>query len=484
MQEYLHQPAHELSRLIREGRVTSVDIVKEHLARIKDRNSELNALVAVFDADALSVAAERDRQAREGNFLGPLHGVPVTIKEQFWIHGRRSTINAKMHKDFVAPEDAVVVDRIRRSGAVILGQTNVPRFLLDYQVWGELYPEGKNPYNTDCSPGGSTGGGAAAVAAGFSPLELGGDLGGSIRNPANFCGLFGLKPTEKTVPLHGNVPVPKDAKTFIIHMAQAGPLARTVEDVEILWKVIVGPHEGERDIPRIEWRPSSKKSLSEYKIAWVDAWPDDPVSGQVKGAISSLVRTLEQHGCCVENAAPDGNLHEESLDVWMGILPYILAQGAPWFIRPLMKLDLNSGALKGAKKHKKEFNRAFKMSANHYGEMMLRRSILVSRWERFFADRDFLICPSGFGPAYPRTKIGSRLRYDGTEMIYGDYVWPFMVCFNASGHPVLNVPLGLGKEGLPLGVQIVGPYWSEPELLAFAKQVARVTEGFVRPPGY
>jgi amidase len=484
VQQYIFEPAHELARLIREEQATSTDIVKEHVARIKERNSALNAVVALFEAEALTVAAERDRQAREGAFLGPLHGVPVTIKEQFWIQGKKSTINATMHKDFVAPEDAVVVDRIRRSGAVILGHTNVPRFLLDYQVWGDIYPEGKNPYNTDCTPGGSTGGGAAAVAAGFSPLELGGDLGGSIRIPSNFCGLYGLKPTENTVPLHGNIPLPKSAKTFIVHMTQAGPLARTLDDIEILWKVIAGPHVSDRNTAPIAWRTSTKTSPSDYKIAWVDGWPDHPVSGQVSEAIKALVGKLERHGCRMEHRAPEGNVHEESLDLWMGILPYILAQGAPWFVRPLIKRDLNSTVLKGAEKHRRDFDKAFRMSANHYGEMMLRRSIVVSRWERFFADCDLLICPAGFGPAFPRTKVGTRLSYDGKEMIYADYVWPFVACFNASGHPVLTVPLGLGKEGLPLGVQIVGPYWSEPELIAFAKQAAQLTEGFVKPAGY
>ncbi|HXH48924.1 MAG TPA: amidase [Terriglobia bacterium] len=484
MPQYIYRSACELARLIREGQATSVEIVKEHLDRIKQHNGELNAFVALFEEEALAVAAERDQQAREGKFLGPLHGVPVSIKEQFWIRGKKSTINAKMHKDFVAPQDAVVVDRIRKSGAVILGHTNVPRFLVDYQVWGDIYPEGKNPYNTDCTPGGSTGGGAAAVAAGFSPLELGGDLGGSIRVPANFCGLYGLKPTEKTVPLHGNIPLPQNARTYIVHLAQAGPLARTLEDVETLWKVIVGPHESDRNIPRIEWRTSTRKSLSDYKVAWLDGWPDHPVSTPVSAAIRGLADKLEQHGCRVENRAPEGNLHEESLDLWMGIFPYMLAQGVPWFVRPLLKMDLNSKVLRGLKKHQKDFDKAFRMSANHYGEMMLRRSIAISRWEHVFNDYDFLICPGAFGPAYARTRVGSKLRYEGTEMIYCDYAWPFVACFNASGHPALNVPLGLGKEGLPLGVQIVGPYWSEPELFNFARLASRLTEGFVKPAGY
>jgi amidase len=484
MSQYIYGSAHELARLIRKGQTTSVEIVNQHLARIKERNKALNALVAVFEEEALAVAAERDRQAQIGTFLGPLHGVPVTIKEQFWIQGKKSTINARIHKDFVAPEDAVVVDRIRKSGAVILGQTNVCRLLVDYQVWGDIYPEGKNPYNMECTPGGSTGGGAAALAAGFSPLELGGDLGGSIRVPANFCGLYGLKPTEKTVPLHGNIPLPKNANTFIVHMTQAGPLGRTIEDIEILWKVIAGPHESDRNIPRIEWRASTKTALSDYRIAWVDGWPDHPVSGQVSEALRRLVGELQQHGCRVEHRSPEVNLHKESLELWMGIFPYVVAQGVPWFVRALIKRDLNSRVLKGVRRHRKEFDKAFRMSANHYGQMMQRLSIVVSQWEHFFADSDFLICPVAFGPAYPRTKVGSRLSYDGTEMIYANYVWPFVACFNASGHPALQIPLGLGKEGLPLGVQIVGPYWSEPEMIAFTKHLAPLIEGFVKPAGY
>ncbi|HUX44683.1 MAG TPA: amidase [Terracidiphilus sp.] len=481
MPPYIYRSACELAKMIREGQATSLDIVQEHLARIKERNGELNAFVNLFEGEALTTAAERDEQAQQGKFLGPLHGVPVSIKEQFWIKGKRSTINAKMHKDFVAPEDAVIVDRIRKSGAVILGHTNVARFLLDYQVWGELYPEGKNPYNSDCTPGGSTGGGAAAVAAGFSPLELGGDLGGSIRVPSNFCGLYGLKPTENTVPLHGNIPLPRNAHSFIVHMTQAGPLARTPEDVEMLWKILVGPHESDRNTPPVNWRAAGKTSLSEYKIAWVDGWPDHPVSKQVSGAIRGFVGKLEQHGCRAENRGPEGNLHDESLNVWMGIFPYILAQGTPWFVRKLVKMDLKTKILKGLKKYQKDFDKAFEMSASHYGEMLLRRCLAVARWERFFNDYDLLVCPSGFGPAFPRTKTGSKLRYEDTEMIYSDYVWPFQACFNASGHPTMNIPLGLGNEGLPLGVQIVGPYWSEPELFAFAKLTSELAGGFQKP---
>lgn len=488
MNNYIYMSATELANLIRDGKATSVDIVKEHLDRIKEHNRKLNALISIFEEEALREATLCDQEAEKGKYRGPLHGVPVTIKEQFWIKDKKSNTNFKMLKNFVAPEDAVIVARIKNSGAIILGQTNVPKNLLDYQVAGDLYPEGVNPYNTDYSPGGSTGGGAAAIAAGLTPLELGGDFGGSIRVPANFCGLYGMKPTEKTVPLHGNMPLPENANTFIMHMVQAGPLARNLDDVELLWKIIVGPHEGDRNIPDINWQKPTNKELSDYKIAWTDGWPGFETSRQISDAIKTLADKLKSNECKIEKKIPDETLHMDTLKTFVGLFPYIIAQGVPWFIRPLIKMQLRGGFLKGMKKEFpnlwKTMSQGFKMNANHYGEMMLQRNMIIQRWENFFKEYDFLICPVAFGPSYKRCKIGSKLTYDGKEMIYINYVWPFVGCFNASGNPSVTIPLGIGEEGLPIGIQIVGKYWSEPELLHFAKKLAALTTGFIKPNGY
>ncbi len=488
MEHNIYKSATELATLIRQGKTTSTEIVQDHLDQIKTHNHKINALISVFEEEALQEAARCDQEAAAGRFRGPLHGVPVTIKEQFWIKGKRSNMNTKRLKDFVAPEDAVVVERIRSSGAIILGQTNVPKNLTDYQISGELYPEGKNPYNLEYSPGGSTGGGAAALAAGFTSLELGGDMGGSIRNPANFCGLYGLKPTENTVPFHGNIPLPKNADTFIIHMAQAGPLARTVEDVELLWQILKGPHESDRNVPKIQWDTPQKEALTDYKIAWTDGWSNFDTSTQIRAAIQNFAGMLLEHGCRVEKAIPNESIHIDSLRVFAGLFPYLIAQGNPRLVRMLIKMEANSGIFKGMK-HQfpqlyKPLKEGFKFNVNHYGHMLLQRSRLIQQWETFFKEYDFLICPAAFGPAYQRCKRGSKLTYDGTEMIYMQYVLPYVAPFNASGNPALAIPLGLGKEGLPIGIQIVGKYWSEPELLRFAKRIAPLTQGFIKPSGY
>ncbi len=484
MASYLYLSALELAESIRSGKATSTEIVTEHLAQIKRANEPIQAMIMVFEEEALRTAAECDREAASGNFRGPLHGVPVTIKEPFWIAGTRSTINLKLHKDFIPAVDAVIVDRIKKSGAVILGKTNIPAGLMDYQVFGEIYPEGKSPFNPDYTPGGSTGGGASALAAGFTALELGSDIGGSIRVPSNFCGLYGLKPTDKSIPGHGMMPIHKKSKSSIMHMATPGPLARTPEDMELLWKILVGPDESDRETPRIDWSLHVKKTLSDYKIAWTDGWPGHPAGKTVSARIGEFVESLKAYGVQTEKKIPDETLHGETLDLYVSLFPYVISQGAPAFIRFLMGMQFRGTLLKGVTKYNRLMNKAFKMDAGHYGEVLVKKAEITRRWETFFKKYDLLICPMAFGPAYKRTKIGTRLSFDGQEMPYLDYVWPFTACFNASGNPAINIPLGMSPDGLPMGIQVVGPWWSEPELIQFAKLTAALTPGFIRPAGY
>jgi amidase len=481
---YLYRSATELAALIREGKATSEAVVREHLAHIRQHNNAINALVTVFEEEALAEARRCDLEAAEGRFRGPLHGVPVTIKEQYWIKGKHCSTNFCLLKDFVAPEDAVTVSRIRQSGAVILGQTNVPKNLLDYQVRGDQYPEGKNPYNPEYTPGGSTGGGAAALAAGFTTLELGSDFGGSIRVPSSFCGLYGLKPTEKTIPHYGSVPVQKTRRSSILHMVQAGPLARTPEDLELLWKILVGPHVSDRNVADIHWREPVAKEWSGYRIAFTTGWPGYNASRTVAEATRAFVSRLAEAGCHTKETIPGNNLHHETLRLYVSIFPYIIAQGVSWYVRKMIKWQLIRGLLKGKHGYWHEMNRAFRMNVNYYGESMYDKSRITRQWEEFFSRYDLLICPVAFGPAFKRCKTGSRLHYEDTDLIYLDYVWPYVGIFNASGNPSITIPLGLSKEGLPIGVQIVGRYWSEPELFAFAKKIAPLVPGFIRPAGF
>lgn len=480
----IYSSAQEIAKQIRQGETTSVEVVQEHLDQIKQHNETLHSVAILTEDEALAAAEQRDQEAREGNFRGPLHGVPMTIKEQFWLEGTKSTINSDRYEDWVAPEDAVVVDRLKQAGAVIMGKTNVPKDLLDYQVWGDFYPEGKNPYDTAYSPGGSSGGAAAALASGMVPLELGGDFGGSIRIPAYFCGIYGLKPTEDTIPWHGHIPKADSERGFVFHMAQGGPMARNVDDMEMMWRVILGPHHSDRSTPRIDWKDSSGKALSDYKIAWVDRWPDYTPSDEIRTVIRELIEEVSDNGAETETVPPKEGLHHRSLAVWMRLAHIILAQDVPWYMKPLMKMQLKSSFYYGMEKFTKELKQGFKSSFINYSEAMGDRAEIVSEWEQYFEEYDLLICPMSFGPTYERREIGTEITYEGKTMKYLDYNWPYVACFNASGHPCMNIPLGLNDRGLPVGVQVVGPYWSEPDMLQFAGLVAEQTTGFVRPEGY
>lgn len=484
MGKFIYKSAIELADLISSGEGTSVEIVKEHLEQIKKHNPALDAVIILLEKEALAEAAKCDEESGRGQFRGPLHGVPMTIKEQYWMKGTKTTVNEKMFRDWTAPEDAVVVDRLKKAGAIIMGKTNVPKNLTDYQVSGDIYPACKNPYHPEYSPGGSSGGSAAALATGMTPIELGGDFGGSIRNPSNWCGLYGMKPTESTVPKHGNIPVPEGARGFVFHMATAGPMARTPHDLELVWEVIRGPYKGDRTVPRIEWKNTIGKSLADYKVAWVDRWPGYEPGSETISMIRNFADQLRQNNCHTEHTGPGNNLHERSLSLWVRLFSQLISQDVPRMVRPLMKRQMRKGMLMGFKKFRNEFNKGFKDSFIHYSESMAIRAGIVAEWEQFFDGVDLLVCPMSYGPAYKRCKTGAPIHYDGRKFVYLDYAWPYLTCFNASGHPGINIPLGIGKEGLPMGVQVVGPYWSEPELIQFAKLVCDFTPGFIKPEGY
>jgi len=474
--------ATELARRIRAREISSAEVTEAFLARIAAHNSKLNAIVHLFETEARSRAKDADEALARGERWGVLHGVPVTIKESFWIANTPSTLNSKRFKDFIAPGDAVLVKRIKAAGAVILGKTNVPANLQGYQVQGDIYPEGKNPHRLECSPGGSSGGGAAAVAAGMTPLELGADGGGSLRVPAHFCGVFCLKPTDKTIPRYGMVPLPKEARGFLVNMAQPGPLGRSIDDLELLWQIMRGPDPSDFEIAPIDWRPPSGRSLEQLRFAWTDGFEEYVAGAETREQLGALAARIEGAGARVQKAAPA--IHPRATEVFVHLLGALLGQDMPWLVRKIFPLFVARGLLKGQPNVVRLLRRALKMNTQEYAAALGVKRVLVEDIERFFGSHDVLLAPVSYGPAFKRCKEGSALDFDGAMRPYNDYCWPYVAPFNASGHPALVMPLGTSKDGLPIGVQLIGPYWSEPELLHIARQLAPLTQGFVAPQGF
>jgi amidase len=384
-------------------------------------------------------------------------------------------------KGFVAPADAVIVKRIKSAGAIILGKTNVPANLQGYQVKGEIYPEGKNPHRLECSPGGSSGGGAAAVATGFTALELGADGGGSLRVPAHFCGVFCLKPTDKTILRYGSIPQPKRAHGFLVNMVQSGPLARSIDDLEFLWSIIRGPDPSDFEITPVNWAPPSARSLQQLRFAWTDGFEQYLAGDETCEQLAALAARIEAAGARVEKAAPA--IHPRASELFIQLMAALVGQDMPWMVRKLFPRFLARGMLKGQPHIVRRLRHALRMNTQDYAAALGLKRALVEDIERFFGSYDVLLAPVSYGPAFQRCKEGSPLGPEGALTPHS-YCWPYVAPFNASGHPVLVIPLGTSKDGLPIGVQLIGPYWSEPELLHIARQLAPLTRGFVAPPGF
>jgi amidase len=289
------ETATRLARAIRNGRIGSCEVTEAHLERIARLNGPINALVVVDRERALKAAKAADRaRTRKGAGLGPLHGVPTTIKEAFDVEGLHTTSSHPPLKDNVAKADASLVARLRAAGAVILGKTNVPELCADFQTDSPLFGTTKNAWDARRTSGGSTGGGAVAVAARFSPLELGSDIGGSVRNPAHFNGIFSLKPTEWRVPSRGHVPdLPGKTRT-VRWMGVFGPLARCVDDLELALRIVAGPDENEAEAAPVPLGPTPAFKAGDLRIAVLESNPLVPVSADTAKVVQATARLLSK----------------------------------------------------------------------------------------------------------------------------------------------------------------------------------------------
>jgi amidase len=339
--KYIFKSATEIASLIRDKKVSSVEVTQELINYIKNNNYKTNGFVWLFEQEALEAAREADNKLARGEPLGSLHGVPVCIKEEYWVKGKPCTWNSENFQGFIAPRNALAVDAWIDEGAIILGTTNIPRMLIDMQTNGDIYPEASNPYDATRVPGGSTGGGAAAVASGFSPLCLGSDMGGSIRIPAGFCGIYGLKTTEGSMGKnYGSSPDTAGNHQYFA-MAVAGPLARTLDDVELGWEAMIKPWYNQNKWLKVD----ELKSLSQYKIAYLDEWhfgnDKIPISNTVKQKLQTLVDSLKSSGATMENVQP-GNF-AEMRQMHMLLMAYMVFAEQPWLIRQLIKREFESG---------------------------------------------------------------------------------------------------------------------------------------------
>jgi amidase len=454
--------ATEIAGAIRTRQISASEALDAHLAQIERHNAALNAVVIRDDAAARMRARAADAALARGELWGPLHGVPHTLKDAFATAGMRTTIGFPPLAQFVPSADATVVARLKNAGAVLIGKSNVATMLGDFQTGNPLFGRTNNPWNTERTPGGSSGGAAAALASGMTPFELGTDLAGSIRWPAHCCGVFGLKPTEHRVSLDGVVPDPRGTPRSVRIMSSVGPLARSVDDLALVYSLIAGSDGRDTDVPPVPLGLDAEPlALAGLRIAFAPNFPGLPIAAGMRSAVVDLAGELDRAGAIVDEArwpAFDLGAALASTGSLIG-----MAIGA-------FQNDGSDGGRPGP-------------SLADYFSALHRRDAVIGVWERFFDDCDVLLCPVAMTNAFTHCEPGSALLVDGKPVDY-HLVSAHTCLFNYSGHPALVMPYGLDDQKLPVGVQLVARRWDEARLLAVAAAISQRIGGFQRPPGY
>jgi amidase len=473
----------ELAGLIASKSVSSEALTELYLSRIRAHNPALQAVIVPNAEDARRTARDRDADLARGAAPGLLHGVPITVKESFDVAGLPTTVNFRQLKDNVATADALVVTRAREAGAVVLGKTNIPTMLSDYQSFGPIYPRANNPYDVTRTPGGSTGGGAAAVAAGLTTIEFGSDIGGSIRLPAHFCGVFGLKPTENAA-LHGegHVPPLPDARTGFVAMASMGPLARTMSDIELAWRVM--NRQTWSPSTHLPSKPRSKAVANEYRVAWCDEMGPVGCDDDTKKAMASVVQSLERAGVRCERRPFDDRWLRDAYAVWGALFGVILGQTSPWLVRQVMKLQMSRMGRGSALGIGAAVRDGLSLDFKRFSTVLRRRTELIAELQRRFDDFDFIICPVAAGPAFAHNPQHRPIVSGSRSLAYVDYVMPFTLPYNSCGNPVLVIPAGRSGEGLPIGCQIAAPHYAEDDLVHFGRLAEGLGARFTPPDAY
>jgi amidase len=445
-------PAHRLAEAIRRRELTSRELVEHYLTRIDRLNPALNAVVTLDPDGARDAADAADAALARGEVLKPLHGIPMTVKDTYQTAGMRTTCGLPAW-DHIPDSDAEAVARLRGAGAVIIGKTNTPTLAGDWQTVNPIFGTTNNPWDTARTPGGSSGGSAAALAAGLTALELGSDIAGSIRVPSNWCGVCGHKPTWGIVPQRGHLPPPPGALSNS-DLGVMGPMARTVADLELALDVLAGPTAPVSVGWRLELPPARASTLNELKLAvWLDD-PAYPLEEDVRAVLEAAVAALADAGAGIVDARPPVSL-PDVVELHQLLLIPLLEPSSPLRHREWL-------------------------SANE------RREQLRARMSQFFCDADALLMPVTVVPAIPhdhgeplarRTLAGGA----GTRSYLDLFGW---VGLPTVAHlPATAVPVGHTPAGLPVGAQIVGPYLEDRTTLAVARCIEEQLGGFVPPPG-
>jgi amidase len=466
---------------LRAREISAVELAELHIDRIEQFNERINAIVVRTDERALEAARRADQALARGRLAhAPLLGLPMTIKESTQAAGLPQSAGLKDLADYRPDTDGLLVQRIAAAGAGLLGKTNIPIALADWQADSPVYGRTNNPWDLGRTPGGSTGGGGAALAAGLTPLEIGSDIGGSIRVPAAYCGVYGHRPSETAIPREGSFPR-GDLPSNAAMMGVQGPLARSAHDLELLFDVLAGPVAGEQTAWRLALPPSRHTRLADFRVAVMPELPWARPSSAMQQRVDELATFLGRAGARVATAMPDVDADAYFAD-YGRMLMVQTASARPRADREQLaaRMRAQDEPLAAAEAE------GLTLDAAGFLALAYRREIARAAWRRFFEKWDLLLAPMTLDAAFPHQTAPfpqRRLDIDGVSVPYSyNLIYPMWTIF--AGQPSTAFPAGRNADGLPLGLQVIGPYLEDRTPLRFAQLLEEAWYRFEPPPGY
>ena len=475
--------ATELAAMVASKRIGARELLDHFLARVGTHNPVLNAIIWLDVERARAAADKTDAAIAAGESLGPLAGVPMTVKESFNVAGSATTWGNPALADNVDREDGDAVRRLRQAGAIIFGKTNVPLHLADWQSFNVIHGTTNNPWDLTRTPGGSSGGAAAALAAGLTGLEIGSDIGASIRNPAHYCGLFGHKPTWGIVPSTGHT---LPGQHVVADIAAFGPLARGAEDLAVQLDIIAGPEPVDATPWRLKLPPPRHTALKDFRVAVMLSDRNAEVDLEYQDILQGVADQLAKAGATVSDTARPAVDTDHAMEVYVQLLRSATSGRHDDAEIAAFRAAVESGS-PDDRSYAARAARAATMPHKDWLEWSNQRIAMRHAWVDFFRDWDILLCPAASSAAWPHDQDGERHDRVITVNNQAQPTTDQLFWAGYSGMvylPSTVAPAGLTKAGLPVGLQAVAAHGEDHTSIAFCRLAAEVIGGFTPPPGY
>ncbi len=473
----------ELAAAIRRREIGSVELLDAYAARIAALDKPLNSVVTLDLERARNRARDADEALSRGESWGPLHGLPITVKDSLETAGIRTTCGFPELSGHVPATDAIIVARSVAAGAIVFGKTNLPSGAADFQSYNPVFGTTNNPWNTARVPGGSSGGSAVSTAAGFTSFEIGSDIGGSIRTPCNWCGVYGHKPSHGLIPQRGHIPGPPGTLGEA-DLAVVGPIARSAADLDVLLGIQAGPAADRGRAWRLDLPAPRREKLSDYRVA---AWIDDdafPVDPAVRSVLAGAVQALRSAGASIDDGARPALRLADIFDTYFRLLSPVMAAGFP---REQFDAALELARLMPADA------RDSLTVMSRYGTAMHRDWLAANEWREriraafadFFTRYDVLLTPvtavTAIAHDHSEPMPMRTVATSAGERPYMDLLG-WISPATCALLPATVAPVGRSSDGMPVGMQIVGPYLEDRTTIDFARRMAEAVGGFVAPP--